>query len=89
MKISYDSKDLINELSSDILEFGNFNLWAFSHEIEGYRVYTDYDFMNEDVYIDPEDKYIAPSIKLEVGERKEEMKAKDFLELLIKQDSLF
>ena len=30
MKISYECSDLISELKQDILEFGNFTLWAIS-----------------------------------------------------------
>ncbi|TWW11339.1 hypothetical protein LABALGLTS371_05120 [Dellaglioa algida] len=83
MNISYDSSKLIAELKKDILEFNNFELYAISHEIDGIRFYTDYDF--SDLDLDPDESAAFP---LKVGEMKETMKASDLLSLLEKQNSV-
>lgn len=88
MKNSYDSNRLIQELDEDILEQGNFKLWAFSKEfeIEGQdkkeRFFIDYDFISSEIGTREQE------IKLEVGERKQEMFALDLMQALKKQNSL-
>ncbi|MGM0175664.1 hypothetical protein [Enterococcus sp. DIV0800] len=92
MKVSYDSADLITELSQDILEFGNLDVWAISSIMAGQRIYTDYDFILSKKEIAevlaPDEKYPSP-ISLHVGEKKEKMKAENLLSILIDQNSLF
>ena len=50
-RISYDSSELIRDLSEDIIEFGNETvLYAKTKEMEGVNVYVDYAFEPEEGY---------------------------------------
>lgn len=49
-KISYESDELIAELEKDIEEFGkNIEMYAIFKWINGAKIYTDYDFIEEDL----------------------------------------
>lgn len=86
MKLSYESGELITELKEDIMEFGDTDVWAISKVLEGTRFYTDYDFLNRDLAIEGE---VIPSpISLEIGEKKEKMKASQLLRILEEQNRL-
>ncbi|TLQ09250.1 hypothetical protein FEZ48_02075 [Marinilactibacillus psychrotolerans] len=49
IKYSYDSEELIRELKSDIEEFGNFRARAYYKRENGAKLYTDYQFEEDDV----------------------------------------
>lgn len=83
-EISYDSEILIAELKRDILEFGDFELWAISHKKLNCKIFTDYDFKMASSEVD----LSAPSIKLKIGETKESMNAISFLKILEKQTEI-
>lgn len=46
-KVSYDSEDLIEELESDIKEFGDFKTLAYIKFQNGAKIYYDYQFNDE------------------------------------------
>lgn len=48
MKISYSCDDIIEELTKDIKEFGDIDMYAIYDEIEGHILLTDYNFIEED-----------------------------------------
>ncbi len=79
MKISYECQDLINELAQDIFEFGDIEVYVWVKNIYGKKIYTNYDFIDNDP-IQPE----------EIGEGEEitTMKATKLLRLLIKQNKI-
>lgn len=48
-RISYDSEDLIRELKADIEEFGNFKAKAYYKRENGAKLYTDYQFEEDNL----------------------------------------
>lgn len=52
-RISYDSDDLIRELKADIDEFGKFKVKAYYKRENGAKLYTDYQFEEDE----PEGSY--------------------------------
>ncbi|WP_212745573.1 hypothetical protein, partial [Marinilactibacillus psychrotolerans] len=48
-RISYDSGDLIRELKADIEEFGNFKAKAYYKRENGAKLYTDYQFEEDNL----------------------------------------
>lgn len=81
MRISYECKELINELAQDILEFGDIEVYVWVKNIYGKKIYTNYDFIeNENAPIKPQ----------EIGEGEEiiTMEATKLLKLLIKQNKI-
>lgn len=82
-KISYDSGKLIAELEKDIEEFGpNFECWVWFKNIDGVKVYTDYDFKGAP--LDDEEIQIAK----ENGEEFEILKAVHLLKKLEQQNEI-
>lgn len=56
VKISHDSEKLIEELKEDILEFGEeYPCWIFYKEVDGFLIFTNYDFDEEDDPIEKEE----------------------------------
>ena len=52
-KISYECSELISELKQDILEFGGDKIVAvWCKEYEGVTLYTNYDFIDEEMPLD-------------------------------------
>lgn len=49
LKYSYDSHDLIQELESDIEEFGNETVRSYYKKKNGVKLYYDYQFHEDDV----------------------------------------
>ncbi|API89070.1 hypothetical protein BKP56_07300 [Marinilactibacillus sp. 15R] len=49
IKYSYDSGDLIRELKADIEEFGNFKVKAYYKRENGAKLYTDYQFQEDNL----------------------------------------
>lgn len=90
MNFSYECSELIKELDWDITTGGDFTCWAFSKKISGVTVYFDYDFViskkDSDSMIFEDQK--IPEIPLQVGEKKEKMKASKLLKILKSQNSL-
>lgn len=82
MNISYDSGSLITELKADIVEFGDFDLWAYSKVYMSHRFYTDY----YPAYEKAIDGNQRPSLNRD--EKMEQMKAKKLLQLLIEQNRI-
>lgn len=81
MNISYDSSELIAELKQDIFEFGeDKELVAFYKIINNVKIYTNYDFITEEMPIQKNE--------LRRGEKLEKVKAKDLLKALIKQNNI-
>lgn len=81
MKISYDSKKLIEELQNDIFEFGEDKiLYAMYEKINDNVFLTNYDFICEEKPLTDKEKKEYITIK--------EKKAKDILEELIEQDKI-
>ena len=73
MKLSYECSELIEELDSDIEEFGDIDMYAFFDKI---TFLTDYDF------IEDEPKNVKTSTV-------QIMKASEILKILKKQNELF
>jgi hypothetical protein len=79
--ISFECSGLIEELKSDITEFGgNAIIAAWCKECEGVTVYTNYDFIDVNEPVDPEE--------LVEGERIEKMTMTALLLLLEEQNSI-
>ena len=76
MKLSYECSELIEELDSDIEEFGDIDMYAFFDKINGTTFLTDYDF------IEDEPKNVKTSTV-------QIMKASEILKILKKQNELF
>lgn len=82
VNISYESSELIADLKQDILEFGNDHIVAVWYkEIDGVKVYTNYDFINEDSPIDQSE--------LQEGEKIKPMTMGALLVALEQQNSMF
>ena len=77
MKISYECSELIEELKTDIQEFGDINMYAFFNYINENMFLTDYDFVDSD-----KPKNVGKSTV-------QIMKASKILEILEKQNELF
>jgi hypothetical protein len=78
--ISFECSGLIEELKSDIAEFGgNSIVAAWCKECEGVTIYTNYDFIDVNEPVDP--------AELE-GERIEKMTMTALLLLLEKQNNI-
>lgn len=69
---SYDSSELIEELESDLQEFGDEKVWAYFRTIKGVRIYHDYQFLADEI---------------KKGSYKE-MRASELLYYLKEQDSI-
>lgn len=81
MKISYNSKELIEELKRDIFEFGEDKiLYAMYEKINDNVFLTNYDFICEEEPLTDKEKKKYINIK--------EMKAKDILNELIEQNKI-
>lgn len=78
MKISYECSELIEELETDIEEFGDINLYAFFDKINDNLFLTDYDFIDDKEISSKEIKNSTVQI----------MKASKILEVLKKQNSI-
>lgn len=46
---SYDTSELIEELESDLQEFGDKTVWAYFRTIKGIRFYYDYQFLADEI----------------------------------------
>lgn len=79
MKISYECSELIEELETDIEEFGDINLYAFFDKINDNLFLTDYDFIDDKEISSKEIKNSTVQI----------MKASKILEILKEQNSIF
>lgn len=79
MKISYECEELIEELESDIKEFGNIDMYAFFDEVNGYTFLTNYDFIDDEIKLKTEE--IGKSIV-------QILKAEKILEILKKQNEI-
>lgn len=87
MFYSFDTEDLINELSKDIAEFGNEEVWAYWFTVDnGIKIYFDYFPLDDSELInDPEYKTVddfdqAVAKKYKDFSRKK-MLANDLLEI--------
>lgn len=80
--ISYHCDELIRELKRDICEFGGgAKVVVWTRETEGVKLYTNYDFADEDFPIS--------FSEVKNGEMLEEMTMAELLPLLEKQNSVF
>lgn len=80
IKISYDCRNLINELKQDIEEFGShLILDVVVQDVEGATIYKDYNFIENDP---------ATEFKLEPGERLVKMTAATLLMMYEKENEL-
>lgn len=79
LRISYECKELINELAQDILEFGDIEVYVWVKNIYGKKIYKNYDFI-ENAPIKPEE--------IGEGEKITTMKATRLLNLLIEQNKI-
>ena len=81
-QVSYECSDLIEELKQDIEEFGGNTIVAvWCKDDNGVVVYTNYDFIEEDAPIRPEE--------LENGEYLREMTMTALLMMLEQQNRIF
>ena len=78
--VSYECEGLIAELEADIEEFGDIDCAVFMKDIDGARIVTTYDFLEEE--------YVIGIDELEDDEYLETWKAKDLLMYLLEQNSL-
>lgn len=80
MKISYDCRELIDELKQDIAEFGShLILDVVVQDVEGVTIYKDYNFIENDP---------AMEFTLEPGERIVKMTAATLLMMYEKENEL-
>ena len=80
-KISYDCSELIEELEEDIEEFGGDTAVAvWQKEVQGVTLYTNYDFIEEEVPLS--------SFELKEGETITKMTMTALLLLLRQQDDI-
>lgn len=81
IKISYDCRELIDELKQDIAEFGShLILDVVVQDVEGVTIYKDYNFIENDP---------ATEFTLEPGERVVKMTAATLLMMYEKENELF
>lgn len=77
-KISYDSTDMIEEIKSDIAEFGNnLEVYGIFKNIDSVEICTDYTYADDII-----------SGMIEDGETAKLMKAADLLKTLEEQDKI-
>jgi len=76
MKISYECSELIEELKSDIKEFGDVEMYAFFKKINGYVFLIDYDFADSNTPKNVEDTTVQI------------LKASKILEILNEQNKI-
>lgn len=80
IKISYDCRELIDELKQDIAEFGShLILDVVVQDVEGVTIYKDYNFIENDP---------ATEFTLEPGERIVKMTAATLLMMCEKENEL-
>ena len=80
IKISYDCRELIDELKQDIAEFGShLILDVVVQDVEGVTIYKDYNFIENDP---------ATEFTLEPGERIVKMTAATLLIMYEKENEL-
>lgn len=80
IKISYDCRELIDELKQDIAEFGShLILDVVVQDVEGITIYKDYNFIENDP---------ATEFTLEPGERIVKMTAATLLMMYEKENEL-
>lgn len=80
IKISYDCRELIDELKQDIAEFGShLILDVVVQDVEGVTIYKDYNFIENDP---------ATEFTLEPGERITKMTAATLLMMYEKENEL-
>lgn len=80
IKISYDCRELIDELKQDIEEFGShLILDVVVQDVEGITIYKDYNFIENDP---------ATEFTLEPGERIAKMTAATLLMMYEKENEL-
>lgn len=80
IKISYDCRELIDELKQDIEEFGShLILDVVVQDVEGVTIYKDYNFIENDP---------ATEFTLEPGERVVKMTAATLLMMYEKENEL-
>lgn len=80
IKISYDCRELIDELKQDIAEFGShLILDVVVQDVEGVTIYKDYNFIENDP---------ATELTLEPGERIVKMTAATLLMMYEKENEL-
>jgi hypothetical protein len=80
IKISYDCRELIDELKQDIAEFGShLILDVVVQDVEGVTIYKDYNFIENDP---------ATEFTLEPGERIVKMTAATLLMMYEKENEL-
>lgn len=80
IKISYDCRNLIDELKQDIAEFGShLILDVVVQDVEGVTIYKDYNFIENDP---------ATEFTLEPGERIVKMTAATLLMMYEKENEL-
>ena len=83
--VSYECSELIEELSSDIREFGDdLIVEVVTEDRYGVTIYKDYNFLP-----DQENPLDGNSFILEMNERIKKIRATDLLALYIKQDDIF
>ena len=80
MKISYECSDLIEELETDILEFGDIDMYAFFKKINETMFLVNYDFIEDEAPLKSEELKDRQIVQI--------MKAKKILEILKKQNSI-
>lgn len=83
--VSYECSELIEELSSDIREFGDdLIVEVVTEDRYGVTIYKYYNFLP-----DQENPLDGNSFILEMNERIKKIRATDLLALYIKQDDIF
>ena len=80
MKVSYECSELIEELKSDIEEFGNIDMYAFFEKNRGYTFLTNYDFIEKEIPLNLKELKDNTIVKI--------MKSTEILNILKKQNSL-
>lgn len=78
-KISFDCSDLIDELKSDISEFGDFDVLVVTSMHEGVTIYKDYNFI---------DDHPGPGFEIEPDEGVTQMSASKLLALYELQNKI-
>lgn len=80
MKVSYECSELIEELKSDIEEFGEIDMYAFFEKNRRYTFLTNYDFIEKEIPLNLKELKDNTIVKI--------MKSTEILDILKKQNSL-
>lgn len=78
MKISYDCEELIEEITADIEEFGeNEPCYIFFEKVKGYEFATNYDFVEDEMPLEDEEKLSCKIVNSTLGEALKLFKSQD------------